>query len=87
MIENVGFSLYSVGATIGRPSGLWLNHRFDVCFLYGKSLVDRLNSGKTNGQIFSDYRRQFAARPYRDKIKHLTDELLNNANQITKFYD
>jgi len=24
------------------PAGLWFNHKFDICFLYGKSLVNRL---------------------------------------------
>ena len=58
MIENKVFFVYSVGATIGRPPKLWLNHKFDICFLYGKSLVNRLNFDKTNGRIF--YRLQAA---------------------------
>ena len=32
MIENNEFFVYSVGATIGRPPELWLNHKFDICF-------------------------------------------------------
>ena len=28
-----------VGATIGRPPELWFNHKFDICFLYEKSLI------------------------------------------------
>ena len=50
--------LIFVGATIGRPPELWLNHNFDICFLYKKLLVNRLNFDKTNGRIF--YRLQAA---------------------------
>jgi len=35
------FFVYSVGATIGRPPELWLNHNFSICFWYEKSLVNR----------------------------------------------
>jgi len=28
-----------------------INHNFGICFLYEKSLVDRLNFDKTNGRI------------------------------------
>jgi len=27
---NMGFAIHFVGATIGRPPKLWLNHKFDI---------------------------------------------------------
>jgi len=33
--------LLFVGATIGRPPELCLNHKFDICFWYEKSLINR----------------------------------------------
>ena len=56
MIENKKFSLYSVGATIGRPSELWLNHNFDICFRNKNYWLSIWNFGKlqraTNGRPY-----------------------------------
>ena len=38
MIENKEFFVYSVGANCVRPPELWLNHKPDICFLYGKNI-------------------------------------------------
>ena len=38
---QIGF----VGATNGRPPELWLNHKFDICFWYEKSLINQ--NGRT----------------------------------------
>ena len=67
------------------PAELWLNHKFDICFLYGKSLANKIPV-KPMGGYFSDYRRQFAARPYKTNlhittIKFLKGVLLYNMKQ------
>ena len=45
-----------VGATIGRPPKLWLNHNFDIYFLYGKPLVVCLNpTGEHSSPLQKQY--------------------------------
>ena len=36
MIKNKKFPI--AGATTYRPPELWLNHKSDICFLYGKNV-------------------------------------------------
>ena len=61
---NCGLTVNSmvipVGATIGRPFKLWLNHKFNICFLYENYWSINKIIDKPNG------RTQFAPTEYKE---------------------